>query len=99
MDDFKKGSHAKANVSGVEDDEENPLDLLLEDMADEIQDHQAEKAQKKNDEKNREAALVAGGKQLRDKAATQIISGQAIRVGGDEVELCNLRTASPALLM
>ncbi len=59
-EDFKKESCAKANISGVEDDEENPLDLLLKDMAKEIQDHLAEKAQKKNDEKNREAALVAG---------------------------------------
>jgi hypothetical protein len=30
MDDFKKESRAKANTSGVEEDEENPLDLLLE---------------------------------------------------------------------
>jgi hypothetical protein len=99
MEEFKKGSRAKATTSGVEDDEENPLDILLEDMADEIQDHQAEKEKKKNDEKNREAALVAGGKELRDKAATQIISGQAIKVGGDEIGLCNLRSASPALSM
>jgi hypothetical protein len=61
MDDFKKESHAKANTSGVEDNEENPLDLLLEDMTTEIQERRAEKAQKKNEEKNGEAAVVAGG--------------------------------------
>jgi hypothetical protein len=99
MVDFKKESRAKANTSGVEEDEENPLDLLLEDMITEIQDHQAEKALKKNEEKNREAELVAGGKQLRDKAATQIISGQSLRVGGDEVELSSIRTPSPAMSM
>jgi hypothetical protein len=99
MEDFKKESHAKANTSGVEDNEENPLDLLLEDMTTEIQDHQAEKAWKKNEEKNREAALVARGKQLCDKAATQIISGQSLRVGGDDVELSSIRTPSPAMSM
>jgi hypothetical protein len=52
-DDFKKESHAKANTSGVEDNEENLFDLLLEDMTTEIQDHQAENAQKKNEKKNR----------------------------------------------
>jgi hypothetical protein len=49
--------------------------------------------------KNREAALAARGKQFRNKAATQIISGQAIRVGGVEVELCNMRTPSPSMSM
>jgi hypothetical protein len=99
MDEFKKESCAKANTSGVEEDEKNPLDLLLEDMTTEVQDHQAEKAQKKTEEKNREAALVAGGKQLCDKAETRIILGQSLRVGGDEVELSSIRTPSPAMSM
>jgi hypothetical protein len=38
--------------------------MLLEDMNDEVQDYQAEKVQKKNEEKNKEAALVAGEEQL-----------------------------------
>jgi hypothetical protein len=49
--------------------------------------------------KTGEAALVAGGKQLRDKAATQINSGQSLRVGGDKVELSSIRTSSPAMSM
>jgi hypothetical protein len=42
-----------------------------------VQDYQAEKVQKKNEEKNKEPALVAGGKQLCDKAAVQM-SGEAV---------------------
>jgi len=38
--------------------------MLLEDMNDEVQDYQAEKVQKKNEEKNKKVALVAGEKQL-----------------------------------
>jgi hypothetical protein len=54
---------------------------------------------KKNDEINKEAALVAGRKQLREKAASQIISGEVLRIGGDAVELSNIRTPSPAMSM
>jgi hypothetical protein len=36
-----------------------------------------EGVQKKNEEKNKEAALVAGGKQLHDKAAVQITFGES----------------------
>jgi len=71
---------------------------LLQDINDEVQDYQAEKVQKKNEEKNKEPALVAGGKQLCDKAAVQM-SGEAVRVGGDAVEFNNLRTPSPAMPM
>jgi len=55
--------------------------------------------QKKNENRNKEAAFVAGGKQLCDKAAVQILNGEAVRVGFDAVELNNLRTPSPAMSM
>jgi len=61
--------------SGIEDKDDDPLQMLLEDITDEVQDYQAEKVQKKNEEKNKEAALVAGGKQLCDKAAVQVMPG------------------------
>jgi len=100
LEEFRKKRSERATVSGVEDDDDDdPLQLLLEDMNDEVQDYQAEKVQKKTEEKNKEAALVAGGKQLRDKAAVQILNGEAVRVGGDAVELNNLRTPSPAMSM
>jgi hypothetical protein len=73
--------------------------MLLEDMNDEVQDYQAEKVQKKNEEKNKEVALVAGEKQLWNKAAVQIMSGEAVRVGGHAVEFNNLHTPSPARSM
>jgi hypothetical protein len=39
--------------------------------------------------------LVASGKQLHDKAAVQIMSGEALRVDGDAVEFNNLHSPSP----
>jgi hypothetical protein len=47
LEEHKKSACERATVSGVEDVEEDPLQMLLEDIANEIQDHQAEKAQKK----------------------------------------------------
>jgi hypothetical protein len=73
--------------------------MLLEDMNDEVQDYRAEKVQKKNEEKNKEAPLVAGRKQLCDKAAVQIMSGETVRVGGDAVGFNNMCTPSPAMSM
>jgi len=100
LEKFRKKRNERAGVSGVEDnDDDDPLQMLLEDMNDEVQDYQAEKVQKKTEEKNKEAALVAGGKQLCDKAAVQIMSGEAVRVGGDAVEFNNLQTPSPAMSM
>jgi hypothetical protein len=49
--------------------------------------------------KNKEAALVTGGKHIRDKAASQIIAGGTVRIGGDAVDLSNIRTPSPAMSM
>jgi hypothetical protein len=46
LEEYKKSASERAKVSGVEDVEEDPLQMLLEDISDEIQDHQAEKAQK-----------------------------------------------------
>ena len=68
-------------------------------MNDEVQDYRAEKVQKKNEEKNKEAPLVAGRKQLCDKAAVQIMSGETVRVGGDAVGFNNMCTRSPAMSM
>ena len=63
LEEFRKKRSERATVSGVEDDDDDPLQLLLEDMNDEVQDYQAEKVQKKNENRNKEAAFVAGGKQ------------------------------------
>ncbi len=49
------------------------------------------------DEKNKEAALVASGKHLCDKAASLIIAGETVRVGGNTVDFSNLWTPSPAM--
>ncbi len=51
------------------------------------------------DEKNKEAALVATGKHLRDMAASQIIAGETVRVGCDAVDFSNLWTPSLAMSM
>ena len=61
LEEFRRKRSKRATVSGIEDND--PLQLLLEDMNDEVQDYQAEKVQKKNQGRNKEAALVAGGKQ------------------------------------
>jgi hypothetical protein len=100
LEEFQKKHSERAGVSGIEDEDDyDPLQMLLEDMNNGVQDYQAEKVQKKNEEKNKEAALVAGGKQVCDKAAVHIMSGEAVRVGGDAVESNNLQTPSPAKSM
>jgi len=43
--------------------------------------------------------LVASGKHLHDKAAVQIMSGEALRVDGDAVEFNNLHSPSHTMSM
>jgi hypothetical protein len=72
---------------------------LMEDLYQEVLDHQAEKERKKEEDRNKEAQLVAGGKQIRDHVATMIVGGDRIVMGGSEVTLNDLREPSPAMSM
>ncbi len=47
LEEYKKLASERAKVSGVDDVEEDLLQMLLEDISDEIQDHRAEKEQQK----------------------------------------------------
>jgi hypothetical protein len=101
FEDFKKTSSKRASTSGVEEysDDDNPLVGLMEDLYQEVLDHQAEKERKKEEDRNKEAQLVAGGKQIRDRVATMIVGGERIVMGGSEVTLNDLREPSPAMSM
>jgi hypothetical protein len=78
-------------------DDDNPLVGLMEDLYQEVLDHQAEKERKKEEDRNKEAQLVAGGKQIRDCVATMIGGGDKIVMGGSKVTLNDLREPSPAM--
>jgi hypothetical protein len=80
----------------VEDEEEDEMTSLLEDICQEVLDFEAEK-EKKVDKESTEAALVAGGASLRDKAATMIVNGEKVRIGGAAVDLTTAGRASPAI--
>jgi hypothetical protein len=101
FDDFKKTTSKWASTSGVEEysDDDNPLVGLMEDLYQEVMDHQAEKERKKEEDRNKEALLVASGKQVQDFVAPMIVGGDRILMGGLEVALNDIREPSPALSM
>jgi hypothetical protein len=53
-----------------------------------------EKEKKKADKESTEAALVAGGVSLHDKAATMVLNGEKVRIGGPAVDLTTVGRAS-----
>jgi hypothetical protein len=59
----------------------------MEDLYQEVLDHQAEKERKKEEDRNTEAQLVTGGKQIQDRLAMMIVGGDRIVMGGLEVTL------------
>jgi hypothetical protein len=61
----------------VEDEEEDEMTSLLEDIFQEVLDCEVEKERKKAN-KECEAALVAGGASLHEKAATMIVNGEKV---------------------
>ena len=70
-------------TAGIEDfgDDDDPFTQAMEDLVEEMRDFEAEKSQKREEKKNREESLVAGGQKLRDKAAQQILGGVPVAVG------------------
>jgi hypothetical protein len=81
----------------VEDEEEDEMTSLLEDISQEVLDFEAEKEKKKADKESTEAALVAGGASLHDKAATMVLNGEKVRIGGPAVDLTTVGCASPTI--
>ena len=92
--DFKKQSAKNISTSGVEDEEEDEMTSLLEDISQEVLDFEVEKEKKKADKESTEAALVAGGASLHDKAATMVLNGEKVRIGGPAVDLTTVGRAS-----
>jgi len=85
------------STSGVESFfDEDPIADLMEDLVQEINDHDALKDEKIKEKQNKEVQLVAGGKALCDKCAMQILNGKGNPIGGDVVVLSDLR-ASPTM--
>ncbi len=99
MEEYKISASERAKVSGVEDVEEEHCRCYWRISLMRFKIIMQKRHKKKMDEKNKEAALVAGGKHLRDKAVSQIIAGETVRVGGDAVDFSNLWTPSPAMSM
>jgi hypothetical protein len=65
------------STSGMENfSDDNPVAELMEDLIQEINDHDALKDGKKNEKQNKEVQLVAGGKALCDKCGVQILNGK-----------------------
>jgi hypothetical protein len=85
---------ATAGVENFGDDDDDPFGQMMEDLLEEMKDFEAEKFQKREDKKNSEEALVAGGKTLRDKAAHQILCGAPVVVGGGVATLRPSPTSS-----
>jgi hypothetical protein len=85
------------STSGVESFcDEDPLAHLMEDLIQEMNDHEALKDEKSKKKQNKEVQLVAGGKALCDKCAMQILNGKGNHSGGDVVVLSDL-WASPTM--
>jgi hypothetical protein len=83
------------STSSVENfGDDDPVAELMEDLIQEINDHEALKDGKKNEKQNKEVQLVAGGKALREKCGVQILNGKVNPIGGDAVVLSEL-WASP----
>jgi hypothetical protein len=76
--------------------DEDPLADLMEDLIQEMNDHEALKDEKSKEKQNKKVQLVAGGKALHDKCAMQILNGKGNPIGGDVVVLSDLRE-SPTL--
>jgi hypothetical protein len=72
------------------DDEDDPFSQMVEDLLEDIKDNEAVKNTKKDEKKTHEDSLP-GGKNLRDKAAVQILSGGAVAIGGQEPSLLTAR--------
>jgi len=85
----------KEATAGVEDfgDDDDPVAQLMEDLLEEVKDFEAEKAQMADDKKNKEGSLVAGGKELREKGANQILAGETVAIGGSEPTLLRFSPA------
>ncbi len=82
------------STSGVENfGDDNPVAELMEDLIQEMNDHDALKDGKKNEKQNKEVQLVAGGKALREKCGVQILNGKANPIGGEVVVLSELRVS------
>jgi hypothetical protein len=65
----------------------------MEDLIQEINDHDALNDGKKNEKQNKEVQLVAGGKALHEKCGVQILNGKVNPIGGNLVVLSELRTS------
>ncbi len=82
------------STSGVENfGDDDPVAELMEDLIQEINDHDALNDGKKNEKQNKEVQLVAGGKALHEKCGVQILNGKVNPIGGDLVVLSELRTS------
>ncbi len=85
------------STSGVENfGNDDPVAELMEDLIQEINNHEALKDGKKNEKQKKEVQLVAGGKALHEKCGVQILNGKVNPIGGIVVVLSEL-WASPTM--
>jgi hypothetical protein len=71
------------STSGVENfSDEDPLADLMEDLFQEIKDNKAMKDDAKQEKQSKEEQLVAGGQDLHDKCAIQLLAGNTNPIGG-----------------
>ncbi len=67
--------------------DEDPLADLIEDIIQEMNDHDVLKDEKYKEKQNKELQLVAGGKALHDKCAVQILNEKGNPIGGNVIVL------------